>query len=107
MYKFSNNNSNNNFKANGSTRQIPHFRIDDEDDIYKKYELGKKLGQVYYYFVYIIIYSKALETFLTRILFIFFFSVSSGKFWCCLRNNKQRNRRKICNQNYKQRKVWK
>lgn len=23
-------------------RQIPHFRIDDEDVIFKKYELGKK-----------------------------------------------------------------
>jgi hypothetical protein len=27
-------------------RQIPHYRIDDEDVIFKKYELGKKLGQV-------------------------------------------------------------
>jgi hypothetical protein len=27
-------------------RIIPHSRIDDEDVIYKRYELGRKLGQV-------------------------------------------------------------
>lgn len=53
MYKFPINNSNSNFKANGSTRQIPHSRIEDEDDIYKKYELGKKLGQVFYFFLFL------------------------------------------------------
>ena len=37
----SNSNSNTN-----STRQIPHHRIDEEETIYKKYELGRKLGQV-------------------------------------------------------------
>ena len=35
----------NNLKA-ANCRQISHSRIDDEDEIYKKYELGKKLGQV-------------------------------------------------------------
>ena len=42
MFKIGNN-SNSNFKSN---RQIPHSRIDDEESIFKKYELGKKLGQV-------------------------------------------------------------
>lgn len=27
-------------------RHVGHFRIEDEDIIYKKYEMGKKLGQV-------------------------------------------------------------
>lgn len=51
MYKFGNNSSGN-FKSSfnnsntNTTRQIPHSRIEDEDSIYKKYELGKKLGQV-------------------------------------------------------------
>ncbi|CAF0710394.1 unnamed protein product [Brachionus calyciflorus] len=44
MYKYPNN-SNSNLKANGSIRQISHSRIEDEELIYKKYELGRKLGQ--------------------------------------------------------------
>lgn len=41
MFKLGNSSSSN-FKSN---RQIPHSRIDDEEQIYKKYELGRKLGQ--------------------------------------------------------------
>lgn len=33
-------------KSKVSHRQIPHSRIDDEEIIFKKYELGRKLGQV-------------------------------------------------------------
>jgi hypothetical protein len=29
-----------------NVRHMPHYRIEDEEDIFKKYELGKKLGQV-------------------------------------------------------------
>ncbi len=36
----------NKLATNHTTRQITHHRIEDEDTIYKKYELGKKLGQV-------------------------------------------------------------
>lgn len=46
MYKFGNNNSNSNFRANGLARNVAHSRIEDEETIYKKYELGQKLGQV-------------------------------------------------------------
>ena len=41
MFKLGNGN---NSKANH--RQIPHSRIDDEEIIFKKYELGRKLGHV-------------------------------------------------------------
>ena len=44
MFKIGNGNSLNNSKVNH--RQIPHSRIDDEEIIFKKYELGRKLGQV-------------------------------------------------------------
>lgn len=44
-----------------NARHIAHHRIEDEDVIYKKYELGRKLGQVkinflffFFYFFYII-----------------------------------------------------
>ena len=43
MFKLGNNSCNN---LRSNPRQIPHSRIDDEDMIFKKYELGKKLGQV-------------------------------------------------------------
>jgi hypothetical protein len=43
MFKLGNNSSNN---LKSLSRQIPHSRIDDEDMIFKKYELGRKLGQV-------------------------------------------------------------
>ena len=33
-----------------TSRQIPHHRIDDEETIFKKYELGRKLGQVSFFF---------------------------------------------------------
>lgn len=46
MYRFENNNSNGNFRANGLARNVAHSRIEDEEIIYKKYELGQKLGQV-------------------------------------------------------------
>lgn len=46
MYRFGNNNSNSNFRANGLSRNVVHSRIEDEEAIYKKYELGQKLGQV-------------------------------------------------------------
>jgi hypothetical protein len=29
-----------------SSRQIPHFRMENDDPLFEKYELGKKLGQV-------------------------------------------------------------
>lgn len=43
-------NNNNKLASNSSSntnsiRQIPHHRIDEEETIYKKYELGRKLGQ--------------------------------------------------------------
>ena len=40
---FRNNNSSGNLKA---SRQIHHSRIEDEEIIYKKYDQGRKLGQV-------------------------------------------------------------
>jgi hypothetical protein len=46
-------NNNNKLASNSSSntnsiKQIPpHHRIDEEETIYKKYELGRKLGQVY------------------------------------------------------------
>ena len=56
MYKFGNS-LNSSFKtqfSNGSghgighQRNVAHSRIDDEDTIFKKFELGRKLGQVRY-----------------------------------------------------------
>ena len=44
MYKIGNGNNSNHSKVNH--RQIPHSRIDDEEIIFKKYDLGRKLGQV-------------------------------------------------------------
>ena len=38
--------SNSNSNCN-SARQVPHHRIDDEETITKKYDFGKKLGQVW------------------------------------------------------------
>ena len=32
--------------SNVNNRQISHKKIDDEDIIFKKYEIGRKLGQV-------------------------------------------------------------
>jgi hypothetical protein len=53
MYSFgSSSSSNTTFKSifnngpNNHQRNVAHCRIDDEEVIFKKYELGKKLGQV-------------------------------------------------------------
>lgn len=69
MYKFGNNNSNSSFnKAIGAVRQIPHSRIEDEDFIYKKYELGKKLGQGSFGVVYEIKNKETDEKFAIKII---------------------------------------
>ena len=44
-YSYSNNHINSN-NSNCQQRNVPHIRIEDEETIFKKYELGKKLGQV-------------------------------------------------------------
>lgn len=35
-----------NYPKPPNLRQTPHHRIDDEEEIFRKYDLGRKLGQV-------------------------------------------------------------
>ncbi|RNA10236.1 serine threonine- kinase 33-like [Brachionus plicatilis] len=68
MYKFGNNNSNSNFRANGLARNVAHSRIEDEETIYKKYELGQKLGQGSFGVVYEIRNKETDEKFAIKII---------------------------------------
>lgn len=77
-------NSNHN---NVSHRQIVHSRIENEEMIFIKYELGKKIGQVSSP-IYI-------SKFLNFILFLKKSKSITGKFWRRLRNDKSRDERQI------------
>lgn len=51
-----------------NNRQISHKKIDDEDIIFKKYEIGRKLGQGSFGVVYEIIKKETNEKFAIKII---------------------------------------
>lgn len=54
--------------SNLNNRQISHKKIDDEEIIYKKYEIGRKLGQGSFGVVYEILNKETDEKFAIKII---------------------------------------
>lgn len=68
MYTSQSSKSRNSSISNQMNRQISHRKIEDEDEIYKKYEIGRKLGQGSFGVVYEIINRDTDQKFAIKII---------------------------------------